>query len=350
MFKKNITVIDILVQLFYYHYDLKFRLIRISVGRNDMEPVKPYALHPGDKIGIVAPSMHIINEVAVENGIAALKELGFRVELGPTVRSKYRNSSAVPEDRAREIMGFFTDPETKAIVCLIGGDTASQILKLLDYETIRNNPKIFSGMSDIGHLNLAFLARAGMVSIYGPDLTFGFGADKNEPATRYNLDLFMKCCTVKEPPGKIPAYTPWECWRSGEASGRLVGGYLGAVTGLYRTGFWPSLEEVILFWEALETQPHEIERQFTIAEAEGFFNNVRGMVVGKLVNCEETDYKGLLPGIREIILEITEDYGFPIIANADFGHNGIFMPMPEGIPARVDAAALSIELLEPIVE
>jgi muramoyltetrapeptide carboxypeptidase len=315
-----------------------------------MELVKPYALHTGDKIGIVAPSMHIIDEQAVENGIATLRELGFRVELGPTVRSKYRNSTAVPEDRAREIMDFFKDPETKAIVCLIGGDTASQILKLLDYETIRNNPKIFSGMSDIGHLNLAFLARAGIVSVYGPDLTFGFGADKNGPATRYNLNLFMKCCTLKEPLGKIPAFTQWECWRSGKARGRLVGGYLGAVTGLYRTGYWPSLEEVILFWEALETQPHEIERQFTIMEAEGFFNNVTGMVVGKLVNCEEKDYKGLLPGIREIILEIIEDYGFPIIGNADFGHSGIFMPMPEGILTRMDAEALSIELLEPMVK
>ena len=178
-----------------------------------MELVKPYALQPGDRIGIVAPSMHIIDENAVENGIAILEELGFAVELGPTVRSKYRNTTAVPEDRAGEIMHYFTDPATKAIVCLIGGDAASQILKLLDYETIRNNPKIFSGMSDIGHLNLAFLARAHMVSIYGPDLTFGFGANKDDPATRYNIDLFIKCCTRSEPLGKIPAFTQLEDYR-----------------------------------------------------------------------------------------------------------------------------------------
>ena len=315
-----------------------------------MELVKPYALHTGDRIGIVAPSMHIVDEQAVENGIATLQELGFGVELGPTVRSKYRNSTAIPEDRTREIMNFFIDPETKAIICLIGGDTASQILKLLDYKTIRNNPKIFSGMSDIGHLNLAFLARAGMVSIYGPDLTFGFGADKNELATKYNLNLFMKCCTLKEPLGKIPACTQWECWRPGKARGRLVGGYLGAITHLYLTSYWPAFGETILFWEALETQPHEIERQFTIAEAEGFFNNVTGMVVGKLVNCEEMDYQGSLPDIREILLEITKEYGFPIIGNADFGHSGIFMPMPEGILAQMDAEALSIELIESIVK
>jgi len=293
--------------------------------------------------------MHIIDEQAVENGIAALEEFGFRVKLGPTVRSKYRNSTSVPEDRTKEIMDFFTDPETKAIICLIGGDTSSQILKLLDYKTIRNNPKIFSGMSDIGHLNLAFLARADMVSIYGPDLTFGFGAAKDNPATKYNLDLFMKCCTLKGPLGRIPAFTQWECWRSGKGRGRLLGGYFGAITSLYRTRYWPSMENSILFWEAFETQPHEIERQFTIAEAEGMFDTVTGMVVGKLANCEEMDYGGTLPEVREIILEITEEYGFPIIANADFGHSGVFMPMPEGIMTEIDAEHLSIEMVEPIV-
>ncbi|MGD0781126.1 MAG: LD-carboxypeptidase, partial [Dehalococcoidales bacterium] len=116
----------------------------------------------GDKIGIVAPSMHIIDEEAVKNGISTLRELGFNVEVGPTVYSKYRNTTAVPSDRVREIMDFFTDSETKAIICLIGGDTVVQLLKLLDYETIQNNPKIFSGMSDIGHLSLAFLSKANL--------------------------------------------------------------------------------------------------------------------------------------------------------------------------------------------
>ncbi len=314
-----------------------------------MELVKPFALQTGDKIGIVAPSMHSIDDKAVQNGVTTLQELGFRVEMGPTVHSKYRNSTAVPEIRVKEIMGFFTDADTKAIICLIGGDTAVQLLKLLDYETIRNNPKLFSGMSDIGHLNLALLSRAGLVTIYGPDLTFGFGADRNNPVTRYNIDLFLKCCTHPEPPGKISAFTQWECWRPGRARGRLIGGYLGAITSLYRTSYWPSLESTILFWEALQTQPHEIERQFTIAEAEGVFDTITGMVVGKLVDCEEKDYEGMLPNIRELILEITKDYGFPIIANADFGHSGIFIPMPEGILTEMDAEQLSIELVESVV-
>jgi len=147
----------------------------------------------------------------------------------------------------------------------------------------------------------------------------------------------------------MPAFTQWECWRPGKARGRLIGGYFGAISSLYRTSYWPQAEDSILFWEALGTQPHEIERQFIIAEAEGFFNNVTGMVVGKLVGCEEKDFEGMLPDVKEILLEITKDYGFPIIANTDFGHSGSFMPMPEGILTEIDAEQLSIELVESVV-
>ena len=70
-----------------------------------MELVKPDALQTGDKIGIVAPSMHIINEEAVANGVATLQELGFRVEMGPTVRSRYRDLPPENDTRYNIVKG-----------------------------------------------------------------------------------------------------------------------------------------------------------------------------------------------------------------------------------------------------
>lgn len=310
---------------------------------------RPKVLRRGDKIAITAPSMHIVDEEAVRRGVDRLQGLGFSVQMGATVRSKYRNTTAPPEERAQEITDFFADPEVGAIVCLIGGDTAPQLLRLLDYKTIGENPKIFTGMSDICHLHLAFLSRANVISLHGPDLTFGFGGHDDDGATSYNIDLFMKCCTQKEALGVLPAHTQWECWRPGRAQGRLVGGYLGAVTGLYGTRYWPSLGSVILFWETVGTQPNVIERELTIAEADGFFDNVTGMVVGKLVDCEEQDYEGLLPSVKDMVLDITKRHGFPIVANADFGHDATNMPLPEGLLAGMDAEGPSVELLEPMV-
>ena len=79
------------------------------------------------------------------------------------------------------------------------------------------------------------------------------------------------------------------------------------------------------------------------------FDTVTGMIVGQMIGCEEKDYEGMLPDIKELVLEITKDYGFPIIGNADFGHGGVFMSMPEGILAEIDAEKLSLELIEPVV-
>jgi muramoyltetrapeptide carboxypeptidase len=86
-----------------------------------------------------------------------------------------------------------------------------------------------------------------------------------------------------------------------------------------------------------------------IGEPGGFFDNVTGMIVGKLVDCEEKEYAGLLPDLKETVLDITRNYNFPIIAGADFGHDITNMPMPEGLLARMDAADLSIELIESMV-
>lgn len=315
-----------------------------------MDIIKPVRLQSGDIVGITAPSMHIIDKEAVSRGISALQTLGFKVEIGATVASKYRNTTAPPEERTKELMTFFERPDIRAIVCLIGGDTASQLLRLIDYNVISRNPKIFSGMSDISHLHLAFLSKAKILSLHGIDLIWGFGAQENDPATKYNVDLFMKCCTRDEPLGTIPHLSEWECWRDGKARGRLVGGWLGAVSSLARTQYWPALNDILFFWEAVGAEVHDIERELTILEADGFFDNVAGMIVGKLVDCEEKTYPSMLPSVRDIVLEVTKRYKFPIIGNADFGHDVTNMPMPEGILTQMDAQSLAIDVLESMVK
>ena len=46
-------------------------------------------------------------------------------------------------------MNAFQDKTIKAIICAIGGDDTIRLLPYIDYEVIKNNPKIFMGYSDI---------------------------------------------------------------------------------------------------------------------------------------------------------------------------------------------------------
>ena len=71
-------------------------------------------------------------------------------------------------------MDAFLDPSVKGIFSAIGGDDSVHILPYIDYETIKNHPKIFMGYSDttVSHF---IMNKAGVVSYYGPSVMAEFG-------------------------------------------------------------------------------------------------------------------------------------------------------------------------------
>ncbi len=103
-------------------------------------------------------------------------------------------------------------------------------------------------------------------------------------------------------------------------------------------------EKNILFWEVSAGDTNTFLAAFRTLETQGFLQKVSGLIVGKM-------YDEFRPECRKGILEITAPYGFPIIGNADFGHqNGSFMPFPEGLWARLDASKLVFDIRESMVE
>ena len=313
-----------------------------------VELIKPRKLSRGDTIGIVAPSMHIDDSDAVENGIAKLKELGFNLEIGPNLYKKFENTTAPAQERAQEIMDMFVNPKIKAIVCLYGGGRSSDVLGLLDYDLIARNPKIFSGMSDITHFNLALLAKAKMISMHGLDLRWGFGTVRNKQTAKYNIDLFMSCCTTTEPLGIIPMHSQWECWRPGQAKGRLVGGYIGIVAKLSMGEYWPTLDNGVLFWETPNCDISRIEGDLSVLESNGIFEKISGLLIGH-IGMSSADSENANPNVKQLVLEVTEKYGFPILGRLDFGHQEPMMPLPEGLLVRMDAEKRELEYLESMV-
>ncbi len=71
-----------------------------------------------------------------------------------------------PEARAKDLMDAFRDASIKAVFNAIGGDDTIRLLPYIDFDVIRNNPKIFTGYSDttVNHL---MMYKAGLISYYG---------------------------------------------------------------------------------------------------------------------------------------------------------------------------------------
>ena len=59
---------------------------------------------------------------------------------------------------------MFRAPEVTAIIAAIGGDHSCHLLPHLDFDLIRDNPKVFMGYSDITVLNVAIWNQTGLVS------------------------------------------------------------------------------------------------------------------------------------------------------------------------------------------
>ncbi|MCD6022479.1 MAG: muramoyltetrapeptide carboxypeptidase [Actinomycetia bacterium] len=290
----------------------------------------------------------------LERGVGTLEGLGFVVRVSPFVdldRSWWW-AAAPPKEIAEELDRHLRDPDVRAIFSLTGGRMTLSYLDLIDVEAVRADPKPLLGMSDISALHLGLHARTGLVSLHSDLVTFGFGEwNEVEDARRDQLtDLYRRVLTEDTPLGPLPAGSRWERWRSGRAEGPLIGGMLNRLVRVQATASALSPERfdgAILFWEEAFTSTSVVWNDLHVLRQAGVLDRISGMVVGRPFEVEPTP-----PGpdsLRDIVLEVVGDRDIPVLGDVDIGHAGPNLPMPLGIRAEMDADALMLSLLEPVV-
>ena len=316
------------------------------IGLKGMKLLKPPRLAEGDTIGVIAPSHPVLPfQEKYDLGIENLKKLGFKIKEGKTVKLQHMGYMAGTDvQRAEDINVMFADEEVSAIICALGGSVAVRTLRLLDYDVIRSNPKIFSGMSNITTFHVAFLAKTGLTGLHQTDVVFGFGADMKSAEAKYETDLFFRITEKAEPMGLLPPFTEWKVWREGKAEGRLFGGSINSAETLLGTPYYPNLDEdVIFFWESIGQPLDELDAKLVHFRETGLFDKTKGMLIGKFrQETQDTSssvgqkIKDMTDEIKELVMDITAGYDFPIIAGLDFGHYTPNLPLPLGVKASMD--------------
>ena len=313
-----------------------------------MNILKPPKLNVGDTIGIVASSLPVLPSFKenYERGKKVIYDLGFKIYEGRAIGKTRWWMAGTPEEVAKDINSMFADKNVKAIMAQTGGYSAISVLEYLDYELITNNPKPFIGMSDMTAYHLAIFAKTGMVGFHMDDVTFGMGQDESG----LDKEFFIKFLTKTEAPGIINPLTEWEEWKKGKAKGRLIGGNLHLILNLAGTEYFPKIdlfEGGILFWEEVGEPLHNIARSLYQLKYLGIFDKIVGMLIGKITYIKPPREKEIVPPTtKEMILEIMKDYNFPIMANMDFGHFTINIPMPIGIKVSFDSEKKGLNVLE----
>lgn len=336
---------------------------------------KPKHLEKGDKIGIVSPSSPLAGLVPcrVERGIKALKKFGFNIKVGKNALKITEHTAGDSIERAKDINNFFKDKSIKAIFTFIGGNHSNQILKYLDFNLIKRNPKIFLGYSDATVLHFAFYSQANLITFYGPAILTQF-AEKPKILS-YTKYYFERAIIKPKPIGKVNPSSQWtdeildwfkkedlkkirkmkknKGWqwlRKGKASGHILGGCLTSMMHLRGTKFWPDFSKNILFWEIPESSddftkgesPENIDAYLTDLELSGVFNKIKGMIIGRPFGYSEKQ----IIQIIQIIKKRTENYNFPILFNVDIGHTDPMMTVPIGTKIRIDSSKNIFEFTE----
>ncbi|MFH1961202.1 MAG: LD-carboxypeptidase [Patescibacteria group bacterium] len=300
------------------------------------ETVKPKVLKPGDCIGLVAPS-RFVNDFRgdLEKGIKVLENFGYKIAAGKHLYDRYYSSSAKAQDRADDINSFIKDPNIKAIYSVLGGDSCNQILDSIDYNALKENPKVLLGFSDITHLLISVNAKCNLVSLYAPGLKTLCHLTKESLASLNGILIN----------GDIGYPKKFDVYKNGKAGGCLIGGNLFVINNLLATKYKPNLEGSLLFWEDVDDGLASVEFQLNQLKLSGALEGIGGMVIGEVVHEGEKTRD-----LKEIILELTGDYDFPIIKTNIFGHKTLdFYPIPIGVKAQIDTSGSeSLKILESV--
>ena len=127
------------------------------------------------------------------------------------------NSSSI-QSRVDDIHKAFLDDKVKAILTAIGGFNVNQILEHIDYDIIRQHPKILCGYSDITALLHAVYAKTGLVSYHGAHFsTFGFDLE-----AEYTQKAFFDCVMNNDNITIHPSQAAMVCFQNSR-KGLLVG-------------------------------------------------------------------------------------------------------------------------------
>ena len=342
--------------------------------------IKPERLRKGDKVAIVSLS----------NGLLGEKEFLHKYELGKkrleekfgleviTMENTLKGIEYIynhPEKRAEDLMNAFKDKSIKAIICSIGGDDTIRLLPYIDYEVIKNNPKVFMGFSDTT-ANHLMMQKAGIVSYYGPCLMCDFANyvemyDYTENAVRellieakenyeirkcdYWTNEHIEWCeeNINKQKTRLKDEKGYEVIQGqGKVRGKLLGGCLDAFPIYNGTEVWPTLEnwkDKILFFETSEDmpEPQYVTWYLRNLGAQGIFNVAKGIIVGKPQS--EKYYEEYKEVYRKVLKEFGRE-DMPVLYNVNFGHSEPIGIIPYGIECELDMDNKKITLLEAVVK
>lgn len=295
-----------------------------------MNLIKPKKLNLGDTISIIAPAGGVdLNRIEIATKYFADK--GYKIKLGSNVNKKNRYLAGTDEEKIEDLHNAFLDKEVNAIICARGGYGAIRLINKIDYDIIKNNPKIFCGYSDITALSIMILKNAGLITYSGPMIQSDFA---NDQLNKYTEEEFFN--TLQGKTREIRPINGLKVYRSGNSEGILSGGNLATVASLCGQDFIPD-EDFIFFTEDINEDAYKIDKYFTqLLNINKFKNKVKGIVLGDFTGIDNKNY------LDQFFAELSNKLDIPIYSGYPISHTEVKATIPIGAKANLKDDVLEI--------
>lgn len=335
-------------------------------------------LSKGDQVAVISPSAGLpqIFPWVQDLGLDRMKTI---FGLVPVEYPTTRIMGSSLEDRARDVMDAFADPNNKAVFASIGGSDQIKLIKHLDPQIFIDKPKPFFGFSDNTHLH-NFLWNLGIPSYYGGGVMNQFGMNSKMfditvnsikhalfDEGEYELEVSSEYSdegldwSIKEnldQPRKLDTNMGLVWDGDKDAHGVLWGGCVESmIVQLSTAKYLPKdedLEGTVLFLETAEDIPEHwiIDYLLTGFGERGWLNNFQAILIGRPKAWEfnkqytQEQKAKYSQEQRDTVISVVRQYNrtIPVIQNIDFGHTDPQIALPNGGKVKISSSTKKIYL------
>ena len=300
----------------------------------------PEPLRKGDNVFLFCPSSPIVPEEDIEKCKKVITDLGFNPVIGKSLYENYGGYMAgKAEIRIEDLHEAFSRKDIKGIFCVKGGYSASQLLDKIDYELIRNNPKVFVGYSDVTNLHIVFNQKCNLGTYHGPMVKSNMINDFND----YTKASFFKALEKQEWKYEEPENMPLSILIDGNVSseiinGVLTGGNLAIIVTTLGTKYEIDTKDKILFLEDVDEEIGSLNRMLTHLKYAGKLDDCKAVVFGNFAACKNTYTKeNQHYELMELLKDFFADYDKPVIYGMESGHKKPYMfTLPLGAKCSIN--------------
>ncbi|HEX6574549.1 MAG TPA: LD-carboxypeptidase [Gemmatimonadaceae bacterium] len=291
-------------------------------------------LREGARVALVAPAGILPDAAHIERAQENVRSLGWTPVVGENVAKLHGYLAGEDHERLADFNSALRDDDVDAIWCIRGGYGAMRLLRDIDYDALKSNPRPVIGFSDITALHAAIYRKCGIVSFHGPTARGNLSEFSRDSLIRAVVDHRDSCGVADEA----------RVLRPGKARGRLAGGNLALVTALMGTPWSVDFDGAILVLEDIDEAVYRVDRMMRQLLLAGALSQCVAIVTGDFrpPGGETGEHNRALD---DVIREAADEAGIPCLAGAPFGHIEDQWTLPLGATAVLDTDERSLHVV-----